>query len=610
MEKENKMSISYYSRDFRSIREELIAYAKKAYPDTFQDFNDASVGTLLIELNAAVADMLSFAIANVPNDVFIDSNNRVLLYNLARTYGLKIPFKRPSITLVDFSVDVPVSGDTFDLTYAPLIIRGAQAVGGGIIFESLYDIDFSSPFSADGTPNRLIIPNFDNTGKVLSYTLTKREIVVSGKTKYYKRTIGVGDSKPYLSFYLPDNDIVSIDSIISLDGTSYNRLPTLSEQYNPDNLWYYVDSLAETEIFIEKPTQSTDNNSLMVGKWEEKTKKFTYEYSANGFCEIRFGGGVYDVSSYSSYVSDSTLLLDKINNMVNNLSTGEYPKANTTLFVKYKVGGGSRSNVGVNILTSVGDINIIVNGSNVATNSKVKNSLRVNNPIPALGGRDEFSNEELRNLIKYNFSSQNRCVTEKDYYLQVGKMGGKFGSPYRYSVAKNSGKVEISIIGLDANKKLSNSSTTTLKQNIAEYLSKYKMINDFVYVKDGKIINLGCEFTLLVDRLYNKAEVASNVINNIYNLLSTENMSMGQDILLGPIIEVVNNVGGVLNVVNYKFFNKVGNGYSQNMISQPYTDEDTKEIDLQSLNGIFANYDEIFEIKYKEKDIVIKFLNA
>lgn len=136
------------------------------------------------------------------------------------------------------------------------------------------------------------------------------------------------------------------------------------------------------------------------------------------------------------------------------------------------------------------------------------------------------------------------------------------------------------------------------------------MINDFVYVKDGKIINLGCEFTLLVDRLYNKAEVASNVINNIYNLLSTENMSMGQDILLGPIIEVVNNVGGVLNVVNYKFFNKVGNGYSQNMISQPYTDEDTKEIDLQSLNGIFANYDEIFEIKYKEKDIVIKFLNA
>ena len=52
--------INYNARTFIEVRTELINFVKQYYPDLFSDFNDASVGQMLLELNAAVADMLSF----------------------------------------------------------------------------------------------------------------------------------------------------------------------------------------------------------------------------------------------------------------------------------------------------------------------------------------------------------------------------------------------------------------------------------------------------------------------------------------------------------------------------------------------------------------------
>ena len=39
-------------------------------------------------------------------------------------------------------------------------------------------------------------------------------------------------------------------------------------------------------------------------------------------------------------------------------------------------------------------------------NTTIRNSISVNNPIPALGGKEEPSVNEIRNLVRYNFSSQ------------------------------------------------------------------------------------------------------------------------------------------------------------------------------------------------------------
>jgi hypothetical protein len=52
--------IDYNARNFAEVRSELVGFVKQYYPQVYSSFNDASVGMMLLELNAAVGDMLSY----------------------------------------------------------------------------------------------------------------------------------------------------------------------------------------------------------------------------------------------------------------------------------------------------------------------------------------------------------------------------------------------------------------------------------------------------------------------------------------------------------------------------------------------------------------------
>ena len=120
--------IDYNARNFAQVRNELFEFVKQYYPDVFSDFNDASVGMMLLELNAAVGDMLSFHTDRMFNETQINyMQERSSVLELARTFGLNIPGKRPSISLVEWSVTVQTDGDTFDLSYCPLLLKGCTS---------------------------------------------------------------------------------------------------------------------------------------------------------------------------------------------------------------------------------------------------------------------------------------------------------------------------------------------------------------------------------------------------------------------------------------------------------------------------------------------------
>jgi len=598
--------INYFARNFADVRTELINFVRQYYPDIFSDFNDASVGMMLLELNAAVSDMLSSHTDRMFQETQIDyAQEKRSVLAMARTMGLKIPGKRPSITIVDFSFVVPVKGDTFDISYCPIIRRGAQVSGGGKVFETVDDIDFSSPFTTGGLPNRLILPNIDSNGTIVNYTLTKREIVINGTSKVFKKVLTIQDVKPFLEVILPDDDVLSIDSIITLSGTNFNGEPSIDDFLNFDNRWFEVDALAENKIFIEDRTKVSDNSGTKPGKWEKITKKFIREYTDKGFTKIIFGAGSQDIGSLCEYITPT--FVERIGDFINNMALGEVPAANNTLFVKYRVGGGSASNVGPNVLTSIGLIDIRVNGVNPQINQAVRKSLTVNNPIPALGGKDSPSVEEIRNMVRYNFSSQNRCVTVKDYQNRISMMPGEFGVPFRVGVWEEKNKINISILGLDDSGKLTNSSTNTLKANIADYLSDFRMINDYVSITNGQIVNLGFEVDLFIDKQYSQSEIITAVIAKINDYMDINKHFMGENIYLAQLIENINNVAGVLNVIDLRVFNKVGSGqYSLNEITQPYSDDITREIDLLGEYTLFGVPNAMFEVKYPEKDIKIR----
>ena len=189
--------ISYTVRDFQGVRTELINFTRTYYPDLVQNFNDAGIFSVMLDLNAAVTDNLNYQIdRSIQETVLQFAQQKNSIYNIARTYGLKIPGQRPSVALVDFSITVPAFGDREDIRYCGILRRGSQVNGAGQPFETVYDIDFASPINAEGSPNRIKIPNFDASGTLINYTITKREVVVNGITKVFKRAITPNDVKP------------------------------------------------------------------------------------------------------------------------------------------------------------------------------------------------------------------------------------------------------------------------------------------------------------------------------------------------------------------------------------------------------------------------------
>jgi hypothetical protein len=533
------------------------------------------------------------------------AKERKSVLSMARTFGLKIPGKRPSVTIVDFNVTLPVLGDSFDISYAPVIFAGSQVSGGGKIFETTNDIDFSNPFTIGGVPNRLIIPNFNSNGTLLNYSIIKREIVMNGYTKIHKRIITQADVRPFLEVILPEDNVISIDSVITLPGTNIIGTPSISDFANLNNRWFEMDALAEDKIFLEDNSKITDNAGVRPGKWVSTNKKFISEYTDLGFTKMIFGAGSQDTSSLCDFDTNKELV-NQIGDFVNNLSLGTVPTANTTMFVKYRLGGGADSNIGPNVLTSLGLLNMTVNGSNSTINQSVKNSLKVNNLFPALGGKDVPSVEEIKNMVRYNFASQNRAVTIKDYQTRIAQMPGKFGIPFRCGVMEEQNKVKIYMLGLDSAGKLTNNSTSALRDNISTYLADYRMMNDYVQVTNGRIINLSFEIDLYIDKKQPQSQIISQVITEVKNYMDISKYQMGDNIYMSPLSEVINKVGGVMNVLDIRVFNKVNGNYSVNEISQEYYDVTTRQIYLTDDYTLFGDSNSMFEVKFPTTDIVVR----
>jgi hypothetical protein len=594
--------INYNARTFIEVRTELINFVKQYYPDLFSDFNDASVGQMLLELNAAVADMLSFNTDRTFQETQIEyAQERSSVLSIGRTLGLKIPGVRPSMCLVDFRVTVPPMGDTFNDDYSPILRYGSEVEGGGQIFQVDQDIDFSSPLSAGGIPNRLVVPNIDANSLIVSYDLIKREAVINGKTRILKRNIRAQDLNPFMEIILPETNVISVEQVKMVIGLNSPE-PTLNQYLDFDNRFYEVDSLADSQVFIEDKVRSSDNRAIKSGKWVEVSKRFVADYTDRGFCRLTFGSGTSNSEPINDYISNS-FSKSQVQTLLNNTSLGELPNANSTLYIRYTVGGGQQSNIGPNVLQNKGLINMLVTGTNAANNAMVETSLRLNNVTPAIGGGDAPTVEELRNLIKYNFASQNRAVTVRDYVALISKMSSKFGVPFKTNVGERQNKIEIATLSLGPNRKLSTTSTSTLRENISRYLANYRMINDYISIVNGTIINLGVEVYCYINKDYNKSLVITEIINAISDYFDVNGQTMGQNIYLSDLSKELNLIDGVLNIIEMKIFNKIGGQYALGQVIQSYANNETNEIDTKGNLTLFGNFNTMFEIKYPTSDI-------
>lgn len=600
--------ISYADRDFEALRQDLINYTQEYYPELIDNFNDASVYSVFLDLNAAIGDNLHYHMdRSIQETVLQYAQQRSSIFNIARTYGLKIPGNRPSVSLCDFAITVPAFGDQEDTRYLGILRAGSQVVGAGQTFENVYDIDFSSQYNSEGFPNQTKIPNFDSNGKLLNYTITKREVVVNGITKVFKKIITPADVKPFFEFFLPEKNIIGVTSVIQKDGTSYQSVPTSSEFLSSPDRWFEVDSLAESSVFIEDPTKPADRPGIKVGRYIETELRFITEYTPEGFLRVQFGNATVTADEQLAQFSRVGVPL-RVQDYQNNIGLGKTVKANTTLFVQYRIGGGTVSNIGVNSINQVGTVNFFVNGPSANINQQVVNSLRVNNVTAAIGGANQPNIEEVRNMVTFNFASQNRAVTVNDYYALIRKMPGKFGAPAKVAITEEDNKININIVSYDSTGSLTQSISNTLKTNLANYLSNYRMINDYISINVAQVVDLEFDISVVIDGAQNQGEVITRVIDKVQTIMSPVFREMGGNVYISELRSQVQDVPGVISITDLKVYNKVGGQYSSSETSQRYANSATKEILLID-DTVFAEPSQIYQVRFPNKDIKVRVKN-
>lgn len=660
--------INYLARDFQSIKSELIKFSNQYYPELADDYNDSSVGSWLIDLMSAIGDDLSYHTDRMYQETNINSANmRSTVLNIARTNGLKVPGPKASMAEVRISCVLPVDSKNISLPdwrYAPIVARGAVVSAGNYNFEIQEDVDFGEQFNKDGFSNRTIVPSRNSNGNITGYTVSKTAIVMNGSSKVYKKVLSESDIYPFMEVILPEQNVMNIESIIFKETSNYSNTPSIYEYYIDEEQYriseesvktyrfFECDSLADqwrfgTETNIDNgvvkdiynPEVYEDysdlpgntNNSTSIfryyrGKWKPLTQKFITEYTDNGYMKIIFGSGI----AYDEVPAGQTKYADYIaSKIINNDMLGVLPKAGWTMYILYRVGGGISTNLGPGSINTLGMSSISFKSSTGMTASQkgsVVTSMQVSNISTAIAGKDAPSTEEVKYLVKYNTGAQNRCVTVKDYKVRLMEMPPKYGAPFRNTVIESNNKIEMNLLGLDSLGKLDSALPQTLVENILEYMTHYKSINDYLEIKSGKIYNIGISADIFVDKNYTTSDVISNVITKIKEYFDVENHDMGDDIFIGDLQKEIMLIDGVISVIEIRVYNIFYGSYSPDVSPLPTYVEGSgcnpsnrstfqldgngaqfKELDLNAIDYVlYGDYNSMFEILNDNTDIQIR----
>lgn len=607
-------NINYISRDFTSFRNTLIDYAKTYFPSTYNDFTPNSPGMMFMEMVSYVGDVLSFYTDNQIQETFLQyARQQENIYSLAYMLGYRP--KTTNVAEVDITLyqSVPskiASTQTVpDLSYA-LYIPQNLAVGDslGSTFFLIQDfVDFSYSSSTD--PTAISVASIDNaSGQPTEYVLSKTKKAISATIKTSEFSFNTPER--FTTVTITDNNIVGILDIVDSAG----------------NIWYEVPYLGQELVFTEirnnilqNPNTDVQGASHLL-RLEKQPRRFVTRFKNESNLEIQFGGGSINDSSEKIIPNNNNVglglpykksFLNTAFDPTNFLFTDTYGIApsNTTLTVRYLVGGGAQSNISANRLTNIVDRSRIafVNTPTNAVNAQYYfDSLQTTNLQAAFGGGDGDDLETIRQNSMKAFSAQLRTVTLDDYLVRALSLPSNYGSIAKAYIAPTKASesntqssiktIDLYVLSYNDSKQLTQSSQST-KNNLNTYLSQYRMINEGLTIKDAFIVNIEINFDIVTVPGINSNEVLYNCIESLKNHFNIDKWSINAPIILRQLYSELDRIRGLETVKKIEIINKVGalNGYSQYAY-------DIKGATIDNI--IYPSMDPmIFEVKYPDIDI-------
>tara|TARA_R110000787_G_scaffold103139_4_gene209484 strand:+ start:178 stop:2073 length:1896 start_codon:yes stop_codon:yes gene_type:complete len=610
--------VKYLSKDFNSFKNQLMEFAEVYYPNTFNDFSEGSPGMMFIEMAAHVGDVLSFYTDTQLQETFLNlSQDRDNLYNLAYSMGYKPKVTAASTVELEIYQLVPATiGDSGeyspDFNYTLKINEGStfkSSEGPNFRLNDRMDFDTSSSFD----PTEINVYQVDTSNNPQYYLLKKKGTAISAESRIKNET--VGSAQQYLNIDIFDERIIGIESIVDSSGYKWEEVDYLAQ----DTKFEDVENIASNDPTLHQ----YNHQSPYLLKLKKVPRRFTSRFLENGELRISFGAGISDKADEEIIPNPDNIGLgikdgkSKLgiawdpSNFLHTRAYGQAP-ANTTLTIKYLVGGGLQSNVSSNTITSIDTIDLSnkpnLNGSML---SFTKESVAVTNPAKAQGGGTGDTTEELRQNTMANFAAQNRIVTKEDYMVRTLSMPAKFGRIAKVFVTQddqlspltteanripNPLALNLYTLGYDKNQNLEILGTAT-KRNLQTYLEQHRMLTDAINIKDAFVINVGIDFEIVTYKSFNNQEVLLNCIAEVKEFFNPDKWQINQPIIISEIYNLIGGVTGVMSVQKVTINNKTGEtlGYSKYKY----------DLDTATKNEIvYTSLDpSIFEVKNPNQDI-------
>ena len=600
--KKSVKEVRYLNKDFTSFKDNLIEFTKIYFPNSYNDFNESSPGMMFIEMASYVGDVLSYYVDNQFKECLLAfAEEKRTVYNMAQSLGYKPKLSSASTTDLDVFQTVPAvssgTGGSYttkaDLSYAMNVKSGMQIQSDtGVSFVTTEDCNFK--FSSSYDPMTITVYESSNNVPV-TYLLKKGIRASSGivTTEYFT----FNAAEKYKRISLGQQNVLEIISCKDSDG----------------NDWYEVPFLAQDTVFTDMENTSKNDDTLhtysdqapYLLKLLKTSRRFTTFIREDGKTELRFGAGTSDSpdeeivpnpDEVGSTLPGSPTYLNTAFDPSNFLATKAYGQApsNTELTITYRYGGGVGNNVRANSIRSIqsADIELDETGLSAALATTTKNSIAINNPLPAAGGRSAESIIEVKNNALAYFQAQQRVVTKEDYITRVYSLPPKFGNIAKSYIVQDSQldstsgasadarianplALNMYLLGFDANKKLTKVNQA-VKENVQTYLTQFRMVTDAVNIKDAFVINIGVKFNILTKVGYNKEEIVLKAIQKVKDFFNIDKWQIGQPIVLADLAYQISLVDGVSSIVPPEEDNpnghsvlitnkfKAGSGYSGN----------------------------------------------
>ena len=498
MSKQKKTPIKYTSRDFDSIRQDLIEHAKRFYPEEWKDFSKSTINSLLVDSVAYVGDVLSFYVDYQANESFLDT--AIEFKNIrkhARSLGFKYSGAPSTYGIISLFCLVPsnAEGTAPDFDYMPIIKKGARfsSINDGV-FTLTEDVNFGDP------SNEVVAARFDDTtGATTSFAVKAYGQISSGVLS--RATVDLTNSsfERFRKVRVGGDDIVEIISVIDSDGNKY----------------YEVDNLSQEVVFEETTNRSaTQDGVRSILKPFSASRRFVMEQDDTG-TYLQFGFGsedsdeeeIVDPSKVAIQMHGkryvSSLRFDP-SKLIGTTKLGISPSG-TTLNIILKSNDSNSSNAGANTVINILNSSFQFN-SEIELDSSKKNSvissIEVTNEEPIVGSIEQMTTEELKQRAKGYYSTQSRAVTRQDYESMIYNMPNKFGIVKRVSVindpSSTNRRAAIYVVSEDRDGKLTTASSS-LKSNMKNWISQYKAMNDIIDIYDAKIVNFGIDYKVVLD---------------------------------------------------------------------------------------------------------------